>query len=158
MIKFRFIAPNGPDYAAERMLRWEVLRKPLGMPPGSEKLPEEDQSFHLIASIGKKIVGCVCFFPETETNGRIFQMAVSEEYQGRGLGRQLFQTLERSLIKQGVRDVYLYVRSESEGFYQRMGYSGEGDLINRFGEMYRLMKKAFPQSSQQEIFPTYKEA
>ncbi len=158
MIKFRFIAPNGADYEAERMLRWEVLRKPLGMPPGSEEVPEEDQSLHLVALIRDKIVGCVCFFAETETNGRIFQMAVSEEYQGRGFGRQLLQTLERSLIKRGVRDVYLHVRADSEGFYQRMGYNKEGCLIKQFGEMCRLMKKAFPQDLQQEIFPTYKEA
>lgn len=158
MLKFRFIAPNGPEYAAERMLRWEVLRKPLGMPPGSEGIPEDDHSLHLIASIGKKIVGCVCFYPETKTCGRIFQMAVSEECQGKGFGRQLLQTLERSLIKRGVRDVYLYVRAESEGFYRRMGYSKEGDLFKRFGELYRLMKKVLPQSIQEEISSTYKEA
>jgi ribosomal protein S18 acetylase RimI-like enzyme len=141
MIKFRFIAPNGPDYQAERMLRWEVLRKPLGMPPGSEEIPEDDKSLHLIASIGKEVVGCVCFFPESQTQGKIFQMAVSEEYRGKGFGRKLLQSLERSLIQKGIRDVYLYVRSESEGFYQRMGYAPEGDLIKQFGEFYRLMKK-----------------
>jgi ribosomal protein S18 acetylase RimI-like enzyme len=146
MIKFRFISPSGPDYAAERLLRWEVLRKPLGMPPGSEGLPEDEQSLHLVAHIGKKIVGCVCFFPESETDGRIFQMAVSEEYQGRGFGRKLLQALERSLMQKGVLNVYLFVRSESEGFYQRMGYCSEGDLIKRFGEMYRLMRKNLPQS------------
>lgn len=151
MIKFRFIAPNGPEYDAERMLRWEVLRKPLGMPPGSEGLPEDEQSLHLIASIGKKVVGCVCFFPESEMQGRIFQMAISEEYQGKGFGRQLLQTLERSLAKKGIRDVYLYVRSESEGFYQRMGYSPEGDLVKLFGELYRLMKKVLVQSVEKDL-------
>lgn len=151
MIKFRFIAPSGPDYEAERMLRWEVLRKPLGMPPGSEGLPEDDVSLHLVAHIGKRIVGCVCFFPESETNGRIFQMAVSEEYQGKGFGRQLLLTLERSLIKKGVKNVYLHVRSESEGFYQRQGYSSEGDLIKQFGEFYRLMKKDFPQPASAQV-------
>src|SRR3989338_7258036 len=106
-MKFRFIAPDGPEYQAEKMLRWEVLRKPLGMPPGSEVLPEEEKSLHLIATDAKKLVGCVCFFPETEKGGLIFQMAISEEYQGKGFGRQLLFTLECSLLKRGMRDVYL---------------------------------------------------
>ena len=141
MVKFRFIAPNGSDYTAERMLRWEVLRKPLGMPPGSEKLPEDEQSLHLIAQVGKNIVGCVCFSPESKTQGQIFQMAVSEEYRGKGFGRRLMQALEKSLVERGISDVYLYVRSESEGFYKRMGYNSQGDLFRRLGEDYRLMNK-----------------
>jgi len=142
MIRFRFISPSGPDYAAERMLRWEVLRKPLGMPPGSEIFSQEDQSLHLIASVQRKIVGSVCFFPETTTNGCLSQMAISEEYRGKGFGRQLIQALERSLIRKGVQDIYLYARLESEGFYRRMGYFSEGELVKQFGEHHRLMKKS----------------
>ncbi len=142
MLKFRFIAPSGPEYEAERLLRWEVLRKPLGMPPGSEGLPEDEHSLHLIALVGKKIVGSVCYFAESETSGRIFQMALSEDYQGKGFGKQLLQTLENSLMKKGVRAVYLYVRTEAEGFYHRMGYTPEGDPIKRFGEEHRMMRKA----------------
>ena len=63
-MKYKFITVDGPEYPAERMLRWEVLDKPLGIPPGTEILPEELQSLHLIALDGKRLVGCVCFYPE----------------------------------------------------------------------------------------------
>jgi N-acetylglutamate synthase-like GNAT family acetyltransferase len=145
-MKFKLITPKAPEYEAERMLRWEVLSKPLGMPPGSEVLPEEMQSMHLIAIDGKRLVGCVCFHPDSDTNGRIFEMAVSEEYQGRGFGRQLLHTMERMLVQKGIHDVYLYARPEVEEFYALMGYQSEGDLVVNMGRKQRLMKKALEKS------------
>lgn len=141
-MKFKLITPKAPEYEAERMLRWEVLSKPLGMPPGFEVIPEELQSMHLIAIDGKRLVGCVCFHPEGDTNGRIFEMAVSEEYQGKGFGRQLLHTMERMLVKKGIHNVYLYARPETEEFYALMGYQPEGDLVVNMGLKQRLMKKS----------------
>ncbi len=140
-MKFKLITPEAPEYQAERMLRWEVLAKPFGIPPEAEMLPEEKQSLHLIALDGKRIVGCVCFHPEGNANGRIFEMAVSEEYQGQGFGRQLLHALEKMLMQQGVHDVYLYCRPETEGFYCLMGYQPEGDLVETMGSKQRMMKK-----------------
>jgi hypothetical protein len=70
MMKFRFITPKDPEYPQELMLRWEVLAKPLGLPPGMEEVLEEAKSLHLIAVDRKKLVGCVLFRPEGDTQGR----------------------------------------------------------------------------------------
>lgn len=140
-MKFKIITTDAPEYQAERMLRWEVLSKPLGMPPDSEVIPDEMQSLHLIAIDGKQIVGCVCFHPEGSKNGRIFEMAVSEEYQGQGFGRQLIHALERMLIQKGFLDVYLFARPETEEFYSLMGYQPEGETIVEMGVKHRMMKK-----------------
>ncbi len=141
-MKFRFILPKGPEYCRERMLRWEALDKSLGRPPNFEVLSEDEKSLHLIALHGKKLVGCICFLPETGTQGKIFEMAVSQEYQGRGFGRQLLLTLERSLIEKGILDVYLHAHIEFESFYQRLGYLGEGDVFVKMGQSLKRMKKS----------------
>jgi N-acetylglutamate synthase-like GNAT family acetyltransferase len=143
-MKFKIITPDAPEYDAERMLRWEVLAKPLGRPPESEVLPEELQSLHLVALEGKRIVGCVCFHPESQTSGRIFEMAVSEEHRGRGFGRQLLHALETMLVQKGIQDVYLFATPESEEFYALMGYQPEGESIAKMGLKQRLMKKNLP--------------
>jgi len=142
-MKFKIITPDAPEYQAERMLRWEVLAKPLGIPPESEMLPEEMQSWHLVALEGKRLVGCVCFHPESNTNGRIFEMAISEEYQGQSFRRKLLHTLERMLIQRGIHHVYLYARLETEEFYSLMGYQSEEEIIVTMGLKQRLMKKKF---------------
>ena len=69
-MKFCFITPVDPAYQHELMLRWEVLFKPLGLPPGGEVEADEKKSLHLIALEKKKLVGCVVFSPESETAGR----------------------------------------------------------------------------------------
>jgi len=141
-VKYKLISPEGPEYDAERLLRWEVLSKPLGMPPGSEVLAEEMQSLHLIALEGKKLVGCICFHPESKVRGRVFEMAVSEEYQGKGFARQLLHRLEQMLAQRGIECVYLYAKGESEDFYSRMGYHPEEDFIEQMGLKQRMMKKS----------------
>lgn len=140
-MKFKLITPDGPEYDAERMLRWEVLSKPLGIPPGDEAPPEELHSLHLIALEGKRLVGCVCFQPESSTQGRIFEMAVSEDYQGRGFGRQLLHTLEKELIQRGINDVYLFAPPDAEEFYTLMGYQPQDDSIVKMGMTQRKMRK-----------------
>ena len=56
-MEFRFIDTRDPLYGAERALRVEILRKPLGMPPGSELFPFEKESFHLVAVDEGRVVG-----------------------------------------------------------------------------------------------------
>ncbi len=140
-MQFYFIKPEGPEYRAEQMLRWEVLGKSLGIAPEMVISREDDKSLHFVAKDKKKIVGCVCFCREETTSGRIFQMAVSEEYQGQGFGRQLLHNLERSLAERGVTSVYLYARAEVEGFYTNLGYQKEGEIQNRKGIDHWLMRK-----------------
>lgn len=143
MMKFRFIRTQDPEYPKEVMLRWEVLSKPLGMPPGSDIFPEEKESMHLIALEGKKVVGCVLFHPETKDEGRLYQMAVSEEYHGRGFARQLIVALEQALVKKGFKQIHLYARSDAVSFYEQMGYSQvEGTLEEKAGCMQQLMRKS----------------
>jgi ribosomal protein S18 acetylase RimI-like enzyme len=141
-MKFRFISNTDPEYSKELMLRWEVLNKPLGLPPGSELSPQEEDSLHLIALDGKKVVGCILFYPESETKGRLHQVALSETYQGKGFGRKMMATLEQKLNKKGIKEVYIYVPEEIEGFYLRLGYHVEGSPVERRGIIHHLMKKA----------------
>jgi N-acetylglutamate synthase-like GNAT family acetyltransferase len=142
-MKFKLITPDGPEYDAERMLRWEVLAKPLGIPPEMEEgaAAQETGSLHLIALDGKKLVGCVCFHPEGQGNGRIFEMAVSEEYRGQGFGRQLLHTLEKTLVQHGIKDVYLFAPPDAEQFYSLMGYQPEEEILVKSGITQRKMKK-----------------
>ena len=141
-VQFCFIEPKGPDYRKQQLLRWEVLGKPLGISPEMVIQRNDRQNLHFVAIHNKKIVGCVCFQQEERTSGRIFQMAVCDEYQGKGFGRKLLANLEKSLLDLGITHVYLYAREEVEGFYSRLGYEKEGELHNRKGINHWLMRKS----------------
>jgi ribosomal protein S18 acetylase RimI-like enzyme len=141
-MKFKFITPAHAYYRDELMLRWEVLRKPLGMPPGSEVIPEEMECIHLLALDEKKIVGCVLFHPESDHLGRIVQVALSEDYRGKGCGRKLLQMLEQHVAKKGTQEMYLYAREEYQPFFERMGFHYDGSSFFRYGAPCRTMKKS----------------
>ncbi|MFI5333790.1 MAG: GNAT family N-acetyltransferase [Chlamydiales bacterium] len=141
MMKFRFITPQDPEYPQELMLRWEVLAKPLGLPPGMEEKNEETKSLHLIALDRKKLVGCVLFCPEGEKQGSVREMALSEEYQGRGFGRKLMAMLEHALQERGIEEIKLLSPPERTGFYERMGYKHAGELVKKSGILWQPMRK-----------------
>ncbi len=140
-MKFRFITTEDPEHTKEQMLRWEVLLKPQGIPPEMEMSPEEKNSLHLIALDRKNLVGCILFHPENETKGRLYHMALSEEYQGKGFGRKMISTLERSLAGRGIKEVYLETPQDRVGFYVRMGYQMEGNVQLQNGQLLQRMIK-----------------
>lgn len=139
-MEFRFITTQDPLYPAERKLRSEVLRKPLGFPPGAEIFPFEKDSLHLVAVDNDKVVGCVLYKPEGRT-GRLYQMAVYKKYQGRGIGRKLISTLEKYLKGKGVTGIYLHARKVSLSFYEQLGYKVSGGEFIEIGIPHFTMKK-----------------
>lgn len=129
------VAPVDEDarYRAARALRHAVLRAPLGRPPGSEYFPFEVDALHLVAVERGEVIGCVLFHPDGSGGGRLFQMAVRPDRQGRGIGRRLVQGLEDTLRQRGIEQVSLHARLEVAGFYERLGYARRGEVYEEVG-------------------------
>lgn len=140
-MKFKFIQTRDPEYSRELILRWETLRKPLGLPPGSELCEGEKESLHLIAIERKDIVGCVVFHPLDANKGELRQLAFSSDYHGRGFGRQMLTTLENSLVGKGFKEIQLYAGMEWVDFYLNMGYALQESEEAQALPMQKLMFK-----------------
>ncbi len=140
-LSFEFISTDSAAYARERELRAKVLREPLGMPPGAEIFPFEDEALHLVARVGDDVVGCVMFKPEGKT-GRMLQMAVAQGHQKNGIGTELVKTLEERLRHDGFHDVYAHARDYAVPFYEHLGYSIDGKPFTEIGIRHFLMRKA----------------
>ena len=139
-MKFRLITTGGRAYLKEKLLRWEVLNKPLGLPPGSEVFPEEEESLHFVAFEKRQVIGCVLFHPETQESGRLYQLAISQEYHGQGFGRQMVTALEKELIKRGVREVHLQAKDDAVGFYRSLGFR-PSDISNQQTPSFQTLSK-----------------
>lgn len=133
--------PQGPAYAGERELRYQVLRRLLGLPRGSERFAFEEDCLHVVACAEGRTVGCVLFHPETPTGGRLLQMAVAGPWRRRGLGRALVQHLEGLLSQRGVATLHLHARLEAVRFYQRLGYGVVGRPFWEVGIGHRHMQR-----------------
>ncbi len=129
-------------YAGERRLRFEVLRRPLGMPEGSEENPAEARAEHLVAHDAGHVVGCVMFLADPDgQGGKLLQMAVAEARRGQDLGRTLVRELERHVAARGVAQVHMHARETAIGFYERLGYAVVGEPFTEVGLPHRLMRR-----------------
>ena len=139
-MKFKFITSKDPYYKDARMLRWETLEKPLGIPP--EVVNTEDKgSIQLVALDKNHIVGCVLCHPQSEGEGEVFDFVLSKE--GRGFGRQMMSKLEEFLQKQGLSHLYVIAKEDLCDMYSHLGYSPEGESFEKLGILYQKMGKYF---------------
>jgi ribosomal protein S18 acetylase RimI-like enzyme len=136
-----FTHPGEPLYQEELELRFRVLREPLGQSRDTVQFPFEKDSLHLVAREGAAVVGCVLFHPEAGERGRLFQMAVEARLQGQGVGAALVRRLEQELRTRGIREVTLHARQTAVAFYERLGYSVEGDPFVEVGLPHRHMRR-----------------
>lgn len=144
MMRLVLIDPNHPLYAQERALRYEILRKPLGMEPGSELFPQEEECLHLVALEEERVLGCVLFRPQDKT-GRLFAMAVSEPMQGKGVGTKLVRELIRLVRERGFHEIFLHARDHALGFYERLGFQVTGDPFLEVGIRHlRMQQRLLP--------------
>lgn len=136
MISFKFIKVTDPNYPRERALRWEMIHKPLGLPPGAEICPEDEQGWHLIALEKKEVIGCILFSPLSETKGKIIQLAVAELHNHQGFARKLLHHLEGYLFDKGFKELECSVKKDNLEFYEKLGFHkalavGEDNLVHK---------------------------
>lgn len=144
VMQFRIIDSEDPKYQKEKLLRWEAFNKTMGLPPGSEEIPNEANSLHLVALDKKSVVGCVVFHSEGAECGCIDQFAISDEYQGQSFGRKMMVAMENELIKRGIKEIYINAQQDGMPFYIKMGYrpiSEQHDGVQTWRKLRKKLRK-----------------
>jgi GNAT superfamily N-acetyltransferase len=122
------------DWQRYYQLRWQVLREPWHQPLGSERDELENQAFHLMAVDNHHhIVGTGRLHRHSSTEAQIRYMAIQQQHQGQGIGRQLLQRLEQEAVRWGCREVLLNARVSSLEFYLHQSYQIVGEAPMLFG-------------------------
>ena len=118
-------------------LRYEILRKPWGQPPGSERDEGEETSIHRMIidnTTGNALaVGRLQFNSTHEA--QIRYMAVADDLQGKGLGSQIISALEDVARGKGIQRIILSARENALQFYKNNGYEIVRKTHLLFGEI-----------------------
>jgi predicted GNAT family N-acyltransferase len=129
-----------PRYQEERDLRNRVLLRPIGIPDfGWEK--NDSNSWHFVATIKGKVVGCVVLvrLNEEASKTQLIQMAVEQDFQGRGVGRMLVGHLIGFARKKNVAEIQIHAREDVTSFYQKLGFHIVGEPFEEVGIKHRHM-------------------
>lgn len=130
-------------YTQSLALRYEVLRKPLGLMFNPNGFPQENKEWHLGVMCADWLVACLIMTPEPGGKAKMRQVAVHEEWQGLGVGKRLVAFAEKMCEERGVRHIHLNARETAVPFYLTMGYQVVGDRFEEVGIPHFRMEKAW---------------
>ena len=125
-------------------LRYEILRKPWGQPLGSERDEGEEPSIHrmIINELTGEALAVGRLQYNSKDEAQIRYMAVSDDFQGQGLGSQIISALEDVARRNGNIWMILSARGNALQFYKNNGYEIMEKTHILFGEIQHwLMRK-----------------
>ncbi|NJO47032.1 MAG: GNAT family N-acetyltransferase [Oscillatoriales cyanobacterium RM2_1_1] len=122
--------------------RWLVLRKPLGMPQGTEQDqydadPRVDQA---VAIYHQHIVGSARLRSLSPILGSIAYVAVLPAYQRRGIGTALMHFLIELGQQKHYQQLRLMSRTDSLDFYRTLGFNPAGEPVTVHGIPHQFMR------------------
>ncbi len=130
MPSFPVRPPRTPaEWDAYYQLRYTVLRQPWQQPPGSERVPADDEpgTAHALlladeTSPRPEALAVGMLQPTSAQQGQVRFMAVAPQAAGTGLGRQMMDALETQAQAMGLTEIVLHSRETAVPFYERLGY------------------------------------
>jgi len=140
-LHFSTIEYGSKNHRDEIALRYEILRKPLGLQFTEEQLAAEKDEVHWGAFLIDKLVGCLLLKDMGDSVTQMRAVAVSQKYQGCGIGAALVRRAEQDAWERGYRKIVLDGRETALQFYKKLGYVQEGDVYIRVGLPHWKMSK-----------------
>ena len=135
---FTLVSWGSLYYKEALALRNQILKISAGKPLLRESPVEEKQDIHLVVRQDDQVIGTLLLHPCSPTCMQIKQVAFHQEYQGKGLGRELIIYAEEISRNLNYSTLFLSGRKQAWGFYKKLGYTEiegeykENDLIFKF--------------------------
>jgi N-acetylglutamate synthase-like GNAT family acetyltransferase len=122
-------------------LRYEVLRKPLGLEFSSVELEAEHSEIHIVAMQDQLVCGCMVLKKLPAGSMKMRQVAVKDNLQGQGIGKKMVEFAEQKCRELGVSRIELHARDEAVAFYLQLQYHKVGEPFTEVGIGHFLMEK-----------------
>lgn len=124
-------------------LRRAVLRKEFPNETHQFNGDFDQDTFHLGYFHGNNLIGILTIMKKANV-AQLRGMAVSEDFQGKGIGRMLIEKAEKIVTKDNISKIWMNAREKAVPFYEKLGYKIEGEIfiIKPIGFHY-LMAKYF---------------
>jgi N-acetylglutamate synthase-like GNAT family acetyltransferase len=137
----RMIDFGTKEYQQMIHLRYEILRKPLGLQFDQEELEKEKEDVLIGAFDDDRILGCCLLTRVNDKTIRLRQMAVPNNMQGKGMGRALMVFAENIARDYGYKKLIMHARITAVEFFEKQGYFSNGEEFEEVTIPHIIMEK-----------------
>ena len=135
---------NSKDYSEEWINALEKRAQP------SDIIERAGWTHFYVAEENDTIIGCGAIGPfgGSETESSLFNIFVLPEYQGKGIGRKIIETLEQDEYFLRAKRIEIPASITAVNFYRKLGYDYKNGVDRPDEEqMYRLEKFRYTDNS-----------
>lgn len=122
-------------------LRFEIMRKPLGLSFSQEELAKEKTDILIGAFDEDEMMGCCILTDTKDGRVRLRQMAVQKNMQGKGIGESIITFAENLARDKGFKALTMHARDTAIGFYEKYGYKVKGEQFIEINIPHHIMEK-----------------
>lgn len=140
-IRFEIINHSSPEYWMTLLLRYKILRHPLGLNYAKRDLKKEASDVHFGAFEEDVLYACLILSQLNDNVFKLRQVAVDETLQGTGIGKALQQFAEQFAINNGCRKIVCNARKSAVPFYEKQGFEKLGEEFEEVGIPHFYMEK-----------------
>ena len=140
-MKTKRIKFNSSDYKQSIILRDKILRKPLGLMYSQDFLQAEKNQIHLGLFDEENILAILLLQKVDNQTVKMRQVAVEQNRQREGLGRQLVHYSEKIAKEEGFQKIELNAREVSVPFYLSLNYKICSEKFFEVGIPHYKMEK-----------------
>ena len=128
------------EYQQMVLLRMEILRKPLGLGFTEEELAKEKEDILIGAFEEEKILACCLLTKVDNATIKLRQMAVQNNFQGKGIGASIMSFAETVARDRGYKKLMMHARDSAIGFYEKFDFSVKGNAFIEVNVIYPIIQ------------------
>ena len=137
----RIIEHGSPDYEAMINLRLKVLLEPIGINREYINIEKEKNDVLIGLLNNHLLIGCCILTKIDNDTIQLRQMAVLNEFQKLGSGRQIIAYAELVAKEKGYKIIMMHARDAVLEFYNKCGYQISGPQFFEVGVPHHKMEK-----------------
>lgn len=131
-----------PEHDETVRLRYDILRKPLGLFYTEKDLAAEYDQTHLACyTPAFELCGCLVLQVIDQNVIKMRQVAVTAAHQNKGIGAYLVEKSEQWARKNGFKRMVLHARETAVPFYLKLNYLKVGNRFDEVGIPHFKMEK-----------------
>ena len=138
----KLIAKTLREVNIKDLIQWNILKIAFKIATKKYFRTCKMESFY-VAYEENKIIGCGAIGPywNRENESSLFTIFVLPEYQGKGIGRKIIETLEQDEYFLRANRIEIPASITATPFYLKMGYTFKGDITEPDEEMLIRLEK-----------------